>query len=226
MTDCVLFDFFGTLVNYTHGRTTQSFVRSHRLVSEYGLAMDYEEMVTAIDAVFRDLEAKSREALEEFAMQDAMATFLERQGHPADTALCERLSATYVGEWAEAVEFLHGLAPFLRRLSRNYRLGIITNTHYPPMIDDLLTRMEVRDFFELVVTSVEHGRPKPHPDIFKDTLDRLGIGAEDAVYVGDSFDADYRGATNVGMPCYLIGNHARVPMGRQIASVFELPLDP
>lgn len=93
------------------------------------------------------------------------------------------------------------------------------------MIDDLLKRMEAQEFFEVVVTSIEHGRPKPHPDIFRDTLERLGIEPDAAVYVGDSFDADYRGATGVGMPCYLIGDHARVPVTRQIASVFELPVE-
>jgi putative hydrolase of the HAD superfamily len=74
-----------------------------------------------------------------------------------------------------------------------------------------------------VITSIEHGRTKPHPDIFLDTLAQLGLSAEEAVYVGDSFDADYRGATGAGMECYLIGRHARVPLQRQITSVFDLP---
>ena len=32
------------------------------------------------------------------------------------------------------------------------------------------------------------------------------------------------GATGVGMPCYLIGKHARVPRENQIPTVMDLPL--
>jgi len=219
----VLFDFFGTLVDYTHGRTDQNFESTHRLLTDHGVDVSLDTMVTSMDEIYIELEAWSKEQLREFSMQEAMRRFLLRQGHPANPGLEDLLSDRYVDDWSQNVSFPHGIAPYLKSLSRRYRLGIITNTHHAPLITRLIAQAGIQDLFDTVITSIEHGRTKPHPDIFLDTLARLGLSAEEAVYVGDSFDADYRGATGAGMDCYLIGRHARVPIARQITSVFDLP---
>lgn len=222
MVDCVLFDFFGTLVDYTHGRTDQDFAATHELVKSHGIDISCDEMVAAMDAVFLELEAESRQSQREFSMQQSIARFLVGQQVEPDDVFCDEMAVCYVNDWAQHVEIPPGISAFLNRLSRKYRLGLITNTHYAPMITRFLAEMEITDVFETVVTSIEHGRPKPHPDIFLEALERMSTTADASVYVGDSFDADYRGATGVGMPCYLIGKHARVPASRQIPSVFEL----
>ena len=52
-----------------------------------------------------------------------------------------------------------------------------------------------------VATGVsQHCRPKPAPDMVLRALQELGIGAEDALYVGDS-DVDILTARNSGLPC-------------------------
>jgi putative hydrolase of the HAD superfamily len=220
--ECVLFDFFGTLVDYTHGRTDQDFAATYDLVRSHGIELTCDEMVATMDNVFVELEAESRQSQREFSMQQAIARFLAARNEDPDDAFCEEMSARYVDDWAQHVDIPAGITTFLKRLSRTYQLGLITNTHYEPMISRFLGEMEIADVFKVVVTSIEHGRPKPHPDIFRHALKQMGATAEVSVYVGDSFDADYRGATGVGMPCYLIGRHARVPVSRQIPSVFEL----
>jgi putative hydrolase of the HAD superfamily len=165
----------------------------------------------------------SRVTRVEFSMQDVMRRLLQSCGRGADVRFETEMSAVYVDDWVAHVEFLHGIAPYLTRLSRRYRLGIITNTHYPPMVADLLRQMKVADLFDTVITSIEHGKLKPDPSIFEHAFDSMGIRPADAVYVGDSYEADYCGAVGVGMTCYLIGQHARVPSRYQIPSVFDLP---
>jgi putative hydrolase of the HAD superfamily len=64
--------------------------------------------------------------------------------------------------------------------------------------------MGVAHLFEHVVTSVEHGKRKPSACIFEHALALSTGGPETSVYVGDSFDADYVGATNAGLRCLLI----------------------
>ncbi|MCB1693911.1 MAG: HAD family hydrolase, partial [Pseudomonadales bacterium] len=220
---CVLFDLFGTLVEYTHGRTDQNFEATHRFVREAGVDVAYDEMVQAMDQIFVGLEASSRASEREFSMQDAMRAFLLQRDKAPDELLEDELSARYVRDWMQNVVVPTGLSPYLKAMGKRYRLGIITNTHYRPMIDELVAAMGGPALFEVIVTSVEHGRPKPHPDIFHHALSAMGTTPSETVYVGDSFDADYRGATGVGMGCYLIGRHARVPVRRQVPSVFDLP---
>ena len=49
-----------------------------------------------------------------------------------------------------------------------------------------------------VVTSAEAGAPKPDPAVFVHALERLGVGPERALHVGDS-EADEEGARAAGM---------------------------
>jgi putative hydrolase of the HAD superfamily len=49
------------------------------------------------------------------------------------------------------------------------------------------------------VFSSEIGVRKPRPEIFHAALQRLGVAAEDALFVGDRLGADVRGARAVGM---------------------------
>jgi putative hydrolase of the HAD superfamily len=77
------------------------------------------------------------------------------------------------------------------------------------------------------VASAEVGAAKPDPAIFAHALALAGVGAEAAWHVGDSPDADVRGALAAGLQPVLVardGASARVPDGvPTIASLTELP---
>ena len=77
----------------------------------------------------------------------------------------------------------------------------------------------------MVTTSAQHGRRKPHPGIFVDTLDTMSLAPENAIYVGDNYSDDYVGSRNAGLSCLLVGRHARVPVDRQLRTIFDLPID-
>jgi putative hydrolase of the HAD superfamily len=129
----------------------------------------------------------------------------------------------YTKDWSAPVAPIENVQTFLRRCQKQFITGLITNTHHEPMVASLLSSFAL-DGFKIVTTSVEHGRPKPHASIFLDTLEKLKIAPNNAVYVGDTYSADYIGATNAGLQCYLIGKHARVPREFQIPTVLDLPI--
>jgi putative hydrolase of the HAD superfamily len=54
---------------------------------------------------------------------------------------------------------------------------------------------------------------------------RFGVGAEEAVFVGDSYRADFEGPERVGIRSFLIDPHRRasVPAERRLDSIFDLP---
>jgi putative hydrolase of the HAD superfamily len=83
--------------------------------------------------------------------------------------------------------------------------------------------MEVAHFFSTVVTSVEHGKRKPTSSIFERALKITGGVCDQSIYVGDSFEADYLGSTNVGMRCLLIDPQKLhpVPHGDRLESCLE-----
>ena len=85
--------------------------------------------------------------------------------------------------------------------------------------------MDVAHLFSEVVTSVEHGKRKPHASIFERALNLTGSSSENALYVGDSFAADYIGAKGVGMRCLLIDPNKKqdIPEKDRISSVLDVP---
>ena len=65
----LLFDFFGTLVDYSPSRTAQGFRRSHALVPH----LPYEEFLGAVDTTFAAFDRRSDLDDSEFSMYEVAA---------------------------------------------------------------------------------------------------------------------------------------------------------
>lgn len=79
---------------------------------------------------------------------------------------------------------------------------------------------------DLVVTSREVGANKPEPPIFLAALERAGVSAPEAVYVGDQYQTDVLGARGVGIKPILIDRFDLEPEVSdclRIHSLVELP---
>jgi HAD superfamily hydrolase (TIGR01509 family) len=85
---------------------------------------------------------------------------------------------------AETIDPLPGCVDLLHELhARGQRLGIATSSGRAlPYLD----RWGVRHVFHTVVGREDHRERKPHPEVVLRCLDGLGIGADEAIYVGDS----------------------------------------
>jgi putative hydrolase of the HAD superfamily len=218
----LLFDFFGTLVSYSASRTAQGYPRSHALLPQ----LDYPSFLALTGTVFAEFDRRSDADDSEFAMAEVAAEVL-RRGYgraPSDDEVAAFESA-YLAEWSSGVVAPDGLRDLLAGLRAGHRLAVVSNTHSPAMVPELLDRFGVAEHFEAVVLSVDLGRRKPHPAVYRAALDVLGCGPADAVFVGDTYDADYAGPTAAGIPAYLIdpAGAAAVPADRRLASVFDLP---
>jgi putative hydrolase of the HAD superfamily len=212
----LLLDFFGTLVDYTHGRTGDGYHRSHALVPQ----LPYEKYMDLVESTFAALEQSPDDT--EFSMREAAEAILATAGSAADPADFERV---YLGEWQAGVTALPGLPALLRTLRGRHRLAIVSNTHSPAMIPDYLASWGVAGLFDTVVLSVGVGKRKPHPLIYRTALELLDCAPADAVFVGDSYVADYAGPAALGIAALLIdpAGTADVPPARRITSVFDLP---
>ena len=81
-------------------------------------------------------------------------------------------------------------------------------------------------YFEYVITSVEHGKRKPSSSIFDYALHASNGQKETALFVGDSYAADYEGAKAAGLACLLIDPDQRydVPSSRRLDAVLDVPM--
>jgi len=94
-----------------------------------------------------------------------------------------------------------GAKAVLSALSRDYRLGIISDTGVTPgrVLRQILERDGILGYFSHLTFSDELGHSKPHPDAFLTTLAALNVAPEQAVHVGDIRRTDIAGARGVGM---------------------------
>lgn len=93
----------------------------------------------------------------------------------------------------------------LRR--RGIPVGLITNGPSDSQREKLRV-VGIEDLFDLVLASGDIGVLKPDAEIFHLALDRVGVPAGAALYVGDNFNADVVGAVGAGLAALWVNRDA------------------
>jgi putative hydrolase of the HAD superfamily len=98
----------------------------------------------------------------------------------------------------------------LERLSRSYRLAVLSNAR-PERLKAQLEAMGLRELFDGRLFGFEKdGFRKPHPSVFRKALEKTGIRPAQAVMVGNSWKNDIAGAARCGMDSvWLRPSHAK-----------------
>jgi putative hydrolase of the HAD superfamily len=221
----ILFDFFGTLVEYSASRTEQGYERSYQILLSNGVALSYDQFLEKWSAICRRFDLQSEVNHDEYSMDDVVSGFFEEVlALKARPDMVRRFRDAYLQEWNKGVRYIAEVPDLLKQLSESYTLALVTNTHSADLIREHLRKMEVAHVFSVVVTSVEHGKRKPAASIFQQTLKISGGRSDQSIYVGDSLEADYVGSNSVGMRCLLIDPQKAhsVPEEDRIDSVLAL----
>lgn len=87
----------------------------------------------------------------------------------------------------------------LDRLSRRFRLGLISNYPCSRSINHSLAEHGLDRWFEVVVVSADVGHVKPHPRLFDLAVSSMKVRREATLYVGDNWLGDIQGAKRFGM---------------------------
>ena len=110
------------------------------------------------------------------------------------------------------------LRPFMLELKRRYKLALATNRS--ATVPFLIEHLGLSGVFDAVASALDNVQPKPAPDILNLCLERAGVGAHRAIYVGDS-RIDRDAAQSAGI--HFIGVGSRVEHERRIETIAELP---
>ncbi len=90
------------------------------------------------------------------------------------------------------VQFFAGALEVLERLADRFITGVISNGNAS------VRHIGVGHLFDFVHSAAEAGVAKPDPAIFAQALQKAGVAAHEAVYVGDDPIRDIQGAANAG----------------------------
>lgn len=224
--EAILLDFFGTLVRYSPSRVAQGYARTYALARELGAELSYEAFLREWVAASEELERWSAREQREFSMREVADRFCARAAPQiAAGDARDALWRHYVADWERGVSYIPGAAERIAELAARFQLAVVTNTHAAELVERHLAALGLRAALRAVVTSIEHGRPKPHPSIYAAALERVGCAPGAALFVGDTLAPDYHGPRAAGLRAVLVdpdGTSGLAP-GERIASILELP---
>ncbi|MFP4112870.1 MAG: HAD family hydrolase [Spirochaetota bacterium] len=180
----VIFDLFHTLVT-ADGRMPGT----HEL-----LRVDRDAYLRA---VFNDAHDRLTGAISDPA--DVVADIARRAGSPVPESAYAEIARARVRRFAEALGEIDRaiLAAVDALVAGGKTLALISNADAIEAAGWPASPLATR--FETAVFSCHVGLAKPDPAIFRHCLDRLGIAAGDAVYVGDGGSNEFEGARAVGL---------------------------
>ena len=203
----VLFDMFDTLViiEKNHAFYSPSLKRAHRFLVTNGVDVRFnvfrDAYIKARDALYGEADAK----LEEPHFNCRISNALESLGYlDVKHEVIAGTTNEFCEEFMKYVRIDKHTKSALEKLHGKYKLGIVSNFAIPECVDKLLKEHGLEAFFDVVVVSGAVNKRKPSPEIFERALEKLGVNAEDTVFVGDTVDADVIGAKAAGMKAVFI----------------------
>ena len=115
--------------------------------------------------------------------------------------------------WDRSVRVAEGAAELLQRLRLNgIATAIVSNAPFPPeMMRRQVDENGLGALVNTVLFSSEAGWRKPAPELYRLALQRLGVPAADALYVGDRLVEDYQGPRRAGLRALICTQLARTP---------------
>ena len=153
----------------------------------------YEPINEAYWKLYRD-EKISKEQLRRWRLIDAFHNF----NIQFSLQQIDDMAACYIDELPKNNYLLDGAIAILDYLKDKYALHIITNG-FKEVQHIKLKNSGISSYFKTVTSSEEVGLKKPNPVVFKTAIENAGVFKENALMIGDSFEADILGAQAFGM---------------------------
>lgn len=201
----VIFDFIGTLTNLRgyslEASRMTSRMKLYRAVVNAGFEVDVKSFLEAHIQAHEKYRVIRYQKLVEVTNAVWISEALNNLGYettPDDPQVKTAVNISFE-DYLNSLELRQCSKRILKMTSTDYKLGLVTNFTYAPVIYVGLRKLDINQFFNAILISDEVGWRKPHPKIFNEALKRLRVSAHETVYVGDSPLEDIKGAKATGM---------------------------
>jgi putative hydrolase of the HAD superfamily len=197
----VIFDFIGTLTNVKNYSLESSRMKLYKAIVEAGFNVEAKDFLEAYSQAHEKYRVIRYQKLTEVTNAVWIAEALNSLGfktNPEDTCIKMAVNA-FFEDYLNSLETRPCVKRLLNMVSTEYKLGMVSNFTYAPVIYAGARKLGINRFFNVILVSEAVGWRKPHIKIFEEALKRLRVAAEETVYVGDSPLEDIKGAKAAGM---------------------------
>ena len=229
MVKAVFFDFYETLCFHRYSLEENL----ERIAGRYGVTVDWERCKIAMENLFAGTSAPAPTT--EFSLLELSMTVMKRECEfirevgiekHVEQIAWELLQSGHYLFAANSIKLYDDAIPTLQHFrGEGFKLAIVSNWDTP--LEPLTERLGIANYFDAIVAShdMRVRSEKPDSHIFNCALAAVGVSAEEAVHVGDTYAADIVGARGVGIRPILLDRDS-TQTGRwdeTIQSLSELP---
>lgn len=197
----VIFDFIGTLTNVKGYSLEASKMKLYNAIVDAGFNVSAENFLKAYSEAHEKYRVIRYQKLVEVTNAVWISEALNTLGfktNPEDSRIKTAVNV-FFEDYLKSFELRPCVRPMLKQFSTRYKLGLVSNFTYAPVIYAALRKLGINRFFNAILVSEAVGWRKPHKKIFEEALRKLGTSVEETVYVGDSPQEDIKGAMAMGM---------------------------
>lgn len=185
----IFFDIDDTLYDSTR-LTTRARRNSIQAMIDAGLpADDEEEVYSILESVIKRYGSNYTRHYDK--LLEELKTGWDPKIIAAGVVAYERTKVGYLRPFPKVV-------PTLLFLKEKFKLGVISNGPAVKQWEKLIG-LGLHHLFDAVATSEEVGYEKPHVEIFRGAMKKVGLKPRECVMVGDRLSTDVSGAKAAGM---------------------------
>lgn len=196
----LLFDLDDTLMETHHSHQEAMRISCERAAAQHS-NWTVERLREAFVAAYRELEDRMEAGDLEFASQTPfrIRTWEDTlRNCGLSTDLGEELAHVYLQERRSRYRLYDDVPAALDRLSRDYRLVMVTNG-MSDLQREKVAAVGLAKWFDRIVVSGEIRSWKPDSRIFRHALELAEVPCEEALMIGDNLERDVAGAGAVGI---------------------------
>ena len=204
----VLFDMFDTLmmIEHNHQFYVPSLKKMYIVLKNDFLKEDFETFINSYNKARLEIYKKADLNDEEPHFNERISKALHFLGYnlSKDNTIIKDATFAFCKEFMKYVRIDKYTKEVLSKLYKKYKLGVVSNFAIPECVIELLRENDIKKYFSVIIVSGDVNKRKPNPEIFNLALNSLKLSESEVLFVGDTLDADIRGAQGAGMKTVFI----------------------
>jgi HAD superfamily hydrolase (TIGR01549 family) len=169
--------------------------------TEHGVALDLNDLKREYLQLHEEESEYAARTMDEIEIRKTFAKLFDRFGvKPGQQPKMEELVERFFALEAESWVLFPGIPEMLQQVrDLGLKMGVLSNARNDWAVREIMERLGLTRYFDVILTSAALGVRKPRPEPFLEILKLLGIDATGAVMVGNSMEADVAGAVPLGI---------------------------